>query len=264
MIFHCLVVKGLDTMKVLILIHFWTFCTGLKVKKYQKTLVQSYEIIEEPQEAQSDMQCCTLCSNTDGCQGIKFEDSQCSLLKNPKMVIKLNGNCQVDCSLTVDNELFSVSLNNQQLKVNGNHSNLKIEKTFSFNSCKSGSLIVNATDWNGDNHCTKAGLVLHCTASDIKNPWHNFVSDEGHWKATHGQTVCTRTGGILNWNMPLMNNVRGLKIQKLWLWLVHLKHHHQFGLTMKWFWAMRMTLMKILRLVLKCSDFFNSLCWLTH
>ena len=83
--------------------------------------MQSYEIIEEDKEAKSDMQCCSLCSNTIGCQGIKFEDSQCSLLKNTRMIIKQNENCWVDCSLVVDDELFSVSLNNQQLEVNGNH-----------------------------------------------------------------------------------------------------------------------------------------------
>ena len=215
MIFHSLVVKGLDTMKVLILLHFWTFCTGLKVKKYQKTLVESYEIIEEPQEAQSDMQCCTLCSNTIGCQGIKFEDSQCSLLKNTKMVIEQNENCQVDCSLVVDNELLSVSLNNQQINVNGNHKKMRDIKTFSFNSCKSGSLIVNATDYNNGNHCTMGGLVLHCNASDVRNPWHNFVSDEDHWKASHGQTVCARSS--MPWNIPLTDIVKGLGGKKIWV-----------------------------------------------
>ena len=146
-------------MKVVILLNLsLTFCTGLKVKKYQKTLVQSYEIIEKDKEAKSDMQCCSLCSNTIGCQGIKFEDSQCSLLKNTKMVIEQNENCQVDCSLVVDNELLSVSLNNQQINVNGNHKKMRDIKTFSFNSCKSGSLIVNATDYNNGNHCTMGGL----------------------------------------------------------------------------------------------------------
>ena len=203
-------------MKVVILLNLsLTFCTGLKVKKYQKTLVQSYEIIEKDKEAKSDMQCCSLCSNTIGCQGIKFEDSQCSLLKNTRMIIKQNGNCWVDCSLVVDDELFSVSLNDQQLEVKGNHKGWTNEKTFSFNSCKSESLIINGTDWNNGNHCTKGGLALHCTASDIRNPWHNFVSDKSHWKTSHGQTICVRS--TMHWgNMPLTNNVNELGGKKIW------------------------------------------------
>ena len=203
-------------MKVLILLNLsFTFCTALKVRKYQKSLLESYEILEEHKEAKSEMQCCSLCSNTIGCEGIKFEDSQCSLLKNTRKGT-LNGNCWVNCSLTVDNELLSVSLNDQQLTVHGDHQNIRNVKTFSFNSCKSGSLIVKGRDQNDENHCAMARLILHCTASDIRNPWHNFVSGKSHWKASHGQTVCARGGGILNYDMPLMNNVKELGGKKIW------------------------------------------------
>ena len=59
-----------------------SLCSAIKIRKYQKTQVESFETIEERKEAKSELQCCTLCSNTIACEGTKFEDSQCSLVRN--------------------------------------------------------------------------------------------------------------------------------------------------------------------------------------
>ena len=59
---------------------------ALKIRKYQKSqIVESYDIIEERKESKSEMQCCTLCSSTVACEGIKFEDFHCSLVRNTKI-----------------------------------------------------------------------------------------------------------------------------------------------------------------------------------
>ena len=75
-------------MKVSILL-ILTFSLGiiaLKMRKYQKSqIVKSYDIIEERKEPKSEMQCCTLCSSTVACEGIKFEDLHCSLVRNTKI-----------------------------------------------------------------------------------------------------------------------------------------------------------------------------------
>ena len=46
------------------------------------------------------------------------------------------------------------------------------------------------TDWNSNNHCYWAGLLLRCTASRSSSPWHNFISDKAHWKVENGATPC--------------------------------------------------------------------------
>ena len=44
-------------------------------------------------------------------------------------------------------------------------------------------------DENG-NHCSSAGFIMLCKASDSQGPWHNFKSDTEHWRAEDDSELC--------------------------------------------------------------------------
>ena len=44
-------------------------------------------------------------------------------------------------------------------------------------------------DENG-NHCSSAGFIMLCEASDSQGPWHNFKSDTEHWRAEDDSELC--------------------------------------------------------------------------
>ena len=44
-------------------------------------------------------------------------------------------------------------------------------------------------DENG-NHCSSAGFIMLCEASDGQGPWHNFKSDTEHWRAEDNSELC--------------------------------------------------------------------------
>ena len=102
--------------------------------------------------------------------------------------------CFVQCSLTIDDRIDSVSYNGLELPVSGDLNNYGAENTFSFNSCvryRPGQLTIKGFDATLGGNCVYGGLVLHCIANDISNPWHNFVTDQTHWKVSDGSTPCT-------------------------------------------------------------------------
>ena len=41
-----------------------------------------------------------------------------------------------------------------------------------------------------DDQCFSGGMLLHCTANNENNPWHNFVSDHSHWKVDVDKPFC--------------------------------------------------------------------------
>ena len=52
--------------------------------KYQKvSSLKSYNTLSLTKAPKSAMQCCSICSITMGCEGIKFEGDFCSFLSNP-------------------------------------------------------------------------------------------------------------------------------------------------------------------------------------
>ena len=107
--------------------------------------------------------------------------------------------CFVNCSLTIDNRIDSVSYNGLKLSVTGTLDNYKKENSFHFYSChryRPGVLIIKGSDTkNSERYCYYAGLLLHCIANDVSNPWHNFVTDQTHWKVSDGSTPCTDDNG---------------------------------------------------------------------
>ena len=52
--------------------------------KYRKvSSLKSYNTLSVTKAPKSAMQCCSICSRTLGCEGIKFEGGSCSFLSNP-------------------------------------------------------------------------------------------------------------------------------------------------------------------------------------
>ena len=116
------------------------------------------------------------------------------------MITKQNAHliedCFVNCSLTIDDRIDFVTYNGLELTVTGLLSNHLKEKYFNFNSCdryRPGVLTIKGYDINsgGYDNCVYGGLLLHCMANEVSNPWHNFVTDQTHWKVSDGSMPCT-------------------------------------------------------------------------
>ena len=131
--------------------------------------------------------------------------------------------CFVNCSLTIDNIIEYVSYNGHELSVTGKLDDYQKEKSFNFNSCdlshryKPGVLTIKGRDVNTENNCFYGGLLLHCIANDLANPWHNFVTDQTRWRVSDGSTPCTHdTGPIVSLNDPYIKNMKDAGAIQIW------------------------------------------------
>ena len=125
--------------------------------------------------------------------------------------------------MTADNVVDSVSFNGILLAVNGTLNDWKIEKTFTFNSCDQsnpGSLVINATDLSGSNHCSAGGLIMLCIANDTSSPWHNFFTDDTNWiNNEDNSTPCSLQNGFLPAavkRMPIVADMVNVGAKKIW------------------------------------------------
>ena len=85
--------------------------------------------------------------------------------------------CLVNCSLTIDNRIDSVSYNGLEMAVTGPLTD-SCDQSHRY---EPGVLTIEGWDYQTENDCLYGGLLLHCIANDISNPWHNFVTDQTHW-----------------------------------------------------------------------------------
>merc|ERR1712226_849833 len=152
----------------------------------------------------------------------------------------------VTCSLTVDNRINGVykrsyiqevngpvpsALGWQQLHISGGPLSLDVsgadpadwtkEKTITFKARndEKAELKIEGEDGNDDNHCTWGGLLMHCTASDVQSPWHNFKSDMGHWRAEDNSKLCSvNNDGMVHDSIvkPFMRRMLELGSMKIW------------------------------------------------
>ena len=99
--------------------------------------------------------------------------------------------CFVNCSLTIDNRIDSVSYNGLEMAVTGPLTD-SCDQSHRY---EPGVLTIEGWDYQTENDCLYGGLLLHCIANDISNPWHNFVTDQTHWKVSDGSTPCTDDNG---------------------------------------------------------------------
>ena len=125
--------------------------------------------------------------------------------------------CFVNCSLTIDNRIDFVSYNGLELAVTGVLDDMTKENSFNFNSCnryRPGVLTIKGFDNNlaAEDNCWYGGLLLHCIANDISNPWHNFVTDQTHWKVSDNSTPCTRDNGWISHHFKKMKDAGAIKI----------------------------------------------------
>ena len=78
--------------------------------------------------------------------------------------------------------------------------------------------IILGTDWNGNNHCYWAGLLLRCTASRASSPWHNFISDKNHWTVENGETLCQndKLFPVSGAWIPFISALNSFGAKKIW------------------------------------------------
>ena len=126
--------------------------------------------------------------------------------------------------MTVDDRVVKALYNSYELPITGNLNNWSEEKNISFHSCdvtNPGKLKIEGLDYNSKDHCTWGGLLLHCTASDQTNPWHNFKTDDDHWKDKKGEKPCVSDAGMMSHfaeqDMPnFMKKLKNLGAKKIW------------------------------------------------
>ena len=139
----------------------------------------------------------------------------------------------VTCTFTVDNKAHHVYYNNRPVDtVSGVRGNWREKKTFWFvesTRAGRGEIKFDCEDWYESNHptiqpsCEWAGLLLHCIAVDLESgelvpssPWHNFVSNTEDWHSEEGRDLCTNSGGMIMYNMPVVNNLLDKGAKKIW------------------------------------------------
>ena len=118
----------------------------------------------------------------------------------------------VTCKLTVDNQIHGVYYQEgstetwRPLKVSGKLGKWESKKdiTFKTGTDGHGRLKVMGEDKGRKekDHCTWAGLLLHCFASDVNSPWHNFTSDLEHWRAEDNSKLCANNKGMVRASKP--------------------------------------------------------------
>ena len=55
------------------------------VQKFQKAIFESSNTLSTTEAPRSVLQCCIVCKNKIGCEGVKFDGSTCSLLNTVKL-----------------------------------------------------------------------------------------------------------------------------------------------------------------------------------
>ena len=78
-------------------------------------------------------------------------------------------------------------------------------------------MTIKGYDSNGERNCFYGGLLLHCLANDASNPWHNFVTDQVHWKVSDGSTPCTDANGwIVRRSDPFITKMKNAGAIQIW------------------------------------------------
>ena len=119
----------------------------------------------------------------------------------------------------------SVSINGVLLTVDGELDNWEVEKTFTFSACDNsnpGSLVINGTDSNGNQHCKNGGMIMMCTADDTTSPWHNFFTDDTNWvNNVDDSTPCTEQTGFIpaasNKGITFITDMVDAGAKKIWV-----------------------------------------------
>ena len=112
-----------------------------------------------------------------------------------------SGDRIITCTLTADNKVNGVYYKGFKLglcpivqcPIQGDMSNWESEKKFSFNTPakdEHGEIKVEVENYEDGDHCSSAGFIMLCEASDSQGPWHNFKSDTEHWRAEDDSELC--------------------------------------------------------------------------
>ena len=72
-------------MKFLLLLNICLCTNGLRLKKYKRASLSTYDVLKESSAPKSYLQCSTLCSNQYICEGVLFDGTTCTMLRNVKV-----------------------------------------------------------------------------------------------------------------------------------------------------------------------------------
>jgi len=147
--------------------------------------------------------------------------NQTEILTKVKKILDLPlKNCNVKCTLTIDNQIDSVAYNDIRLDVTGDPHSHFSENSITFESChrlNPGELTISGTDMNVEKFCYWGGLILHCIADDESNPWHNFVSDQDRWRVNDGSRPCADpTSWLMNRTSSWMIDMYNAGAKSIW------------------------------------------------
>ena len=125
----------------------------------------------------------------------------------------------------MNDAIHYVKYNNITLNVTGDLSYWPSEKSISFEALNDdpGTIEIRGKDFQDCcgspvNSCVWGGLVLHCTASNTSSPWHNFVSDDIHWKDEYNNMPCENDGGMMAYGagLDIIKYFKSVEAKKIW------------------------------------------------
>ena len=138
------------------------------------------------------------------------------------------GSVDVSCAMTADNEIKSVQL----IHESGIVEDLEIQyegqarwedmKTVSFQQSHindKAALRIHAEDGVANqDHCYYAGLLLHCTASDSRSPWVNFLTNTDNWYSQDGKELCSNnSAAFLHFHYDVTNQLTSQGANHIWV-----------------------------------------------
>ena len=107
-------------MKVLVIPMFIAATFAFKLKHFQKHPMTSSKIFKEMIYPQSAMQCCLTCMNEMACDGVKYDGTTCSALRNVKINHGSAGSSgNIDGEAWVDSELVQPKIKSKLLVMSG-------------------------------------------------------------------------------------------------------------------------------------------------
>ena len=128
--------------------------------------------------------------------------------------------CGVTCTFIIDNVVLNATYNGEPLTISGNLESLFTPKAVRFfcDNENPGILTVAGTDNDiGSNNCNSGGLLMHCEADNVTNPWHNFVSDDVYWVDENNERPCQRTtGGYLGSSQSIVTDLLSQGAKSIW------------------------------------------------
>ena len=98
----------------------------------------------------------------------------------------------------------------------------QVKKTVTFqqsNIDERGALVIHAEDSvAGQDHCYRAGLLVHCIASDTRSQWDNFLTNTNDWYSEDGKELCSNNNAaFFAWNVDWISKLTANGANHIWV-----------------------------------------------